>query len=121
MEHELSAYYDITHGVGLAILTPRWMRFILKKDPSCAWRFERFAKNVWGLSGEGGDDLAEKGIACLEDFFRKAGLPGTLTELGITDEHFRAMAEHANVDNFLENAFVPLTNDDIVEIYKACL
>lgn len=34
MEHELSAYYDITHGVGLAILTPRWMRLILKKDPS---------------------------------------------------------------------------------------
>jgi len=30
IEHELSAFYDITHGVGLAILTPRWMRFILK-------------------------------------------------------------------------------------------
>ncbi len=26
MEHELSAYYDITHGVGLAILTTRWKR-----------------------------------------------------------------------------------------------
>ena len=121
MEHELSAYYDITHGVGLAILTPRWMRFILKKDPSCSWRFVRFAKNVWGL--QGGDDaaLAEAGIAALEAFFRSAGLPGNLTELGITDEYFRAMAEHANVDNFLADAFVPLTNDDIVEIYKACL
>lgn len=31
MEHELSAYYDITHGVGLAILTPRWMRYILNE------------------------------------------------------------------------------------------
>ena len=52
MEHELSAFYDITHGVGLAILTPRWMRFILKKDPTALPRFVRFAKNVFGLEGE---------------------------------------------------------------------
>lgn len=29
MEHELSAFYDITHGEGLAILTPHWMEFVL--------------------------------------------------------------------------------------------
>lgn len=29
MEHELSAYYDITHGAGLAVLTPHWMRHVL--------------------------------------------------------------------------------------------
>ena len=29
MEHELSAFYDITHGIGLAILTPRWMNYVL--------------------------------------------------------------------------------------------
>ena len=29
MEHELSAYYDITHGHGLAILAPRWLEYIL--------------------------------------------------------------------------------------------
>ena len=32
MEHALSAYYDITHGEGLAILTPRWMRHILNPE-----------------------------------------------------------------------------------------
>ena len=52
MEHELSAYYDITHGVGLAILTPRWMRHILRKDPSVTPRFVRFARNVMGLDGD---------------------------------------------------------------------
>mgnify|MGYP004520196281 CR=1 FL=1 len=31
MEHELSAFYDITHGMGLAILEPRWMRQITEK------------------------------------------------------------------------------------------
>ena len=120
MEHELSAFYDITHGVGLAILTPRWMRFILKKDPACAWRFVRFAKNVWGLDGDD-ETLAEAGIAALENFFREAKIPMTLTELGIGEEHVAEMAAHANRGGYLKNAFVPLTTEDIVEIFRRCL
>ena len=120
MEHELSAFYDITHGVGLAILTPRWMRFILKKDPSCAWRFVRFAKNVWGLDGDD-ETLAEAGIAALENFFREAKIPMTLSELGIGSEHFAEMAAHANRGEYLKNSFVALTTEDIVEIFKNCL
>ena len=121
MEHELSAFYDITHGVGLAILTPRWMRHILKKDPSCAWRFVRFAKNVWGIEGEDEAALAWAGIDALENFFKEADIPMTLTELGIGTEHFEEMAAHANRGGYLEHAFVALTNEDIVEIFKACL
>lgn len=121
MEHELSAFYDITHGVGLAILTPRWMRFILKKDPSCAWRFVRFAKNVWGLDGDDEMALALAGIDKLDAFFRESGIPMTLTELGIGTENFEKMAAQANRGDRLKDAFVPLTNGDIVEIFKACL
>ena len=121
MEHELSAFYDITHGVGLAILTPRWMRFILEKDPSCAWRFVRFAKNVWGLDGTDETALAEAGIAALENFFRDAKIPMTLSELGIGTEHFAEMAAHANRGGTLKNAFVSLTTEDIEEIFRRCL
>ena len=121
MEHELSAFYDITHGVGLAILTPRWMRFILEKDPSCAWRFVRFAKNVWGLDGTDETALAEAGIAALENFFRDAKIPMTLSELGIGTEHFAEMAAHANRGGNLKNAFVSLTTEDIEEIFRRCL
>jgi alcohol dehydrogenase YqhD (iron-dependent ADH family) len=121
MEHQLSAYYDITHGVGLALLTPRWMRFILKKDPGCEWRFVRFAKNVWGLEGEDEHALALAGIDALENFFRENGIPMTLTELGIGTEHFADMAEKANFGGRMNNAFVPLTREDIIKIYEACL
>ena len=121
MEHELSAYYDITHGVGLAILTPRWMRHILKKDPSCAWRFVRFAKNVMGLSGDDEAALAAAGIDALEAYFKSTGIPMTLSELKIGTEHFAEMASHANVGGYLKNAFVALTDEDIVEIYRDCL
>ena len=121
MEHELSAFYDITHGVGLAILTPRWMRHILEKDPGCAWRFVRFARNVWGLNGDDELALAKAGIDALENFFRESGIPMTLTELNIGTEHFKEMAAHANQGGYLKNAFVPLTNEDIVSIFQACL
>ena len=121
MEHQLSAFYDITHGVGLAILTPRWMRHILKKDPSCAWRFTRFARNVWGLENEDENALARAGIDALERFFRDSGIPMTLTALNIGSEHFADMAAQANKGGRLQNAFVPLDDGDIIEIFNACL
>ena len=121
LEHELSAFYDITHGVGLAILTPRWMRHILKKDPSTTGRFVRFAKNVWGLSGGSEEVLALKGIYALESFFKESGIASNLTELNITEEYFGKMADHLEAEADLKNAYVPLTKEDIIEIYKACL
>ena len=121
MEHELSAFYDITHGVGLAILTPSWMRYILKKDPACTWRFVRFARNVFGLSGDDDAALALAAIEALEAFLRGTGLPMSLSELGIGTEHIREMAAHANRNNQLENALVGLNNEDIEAILTACL
>ena len=121
MEHQLSAFYDVTHGVGLAILTPRWMRHILKKDPSCAWRFVRFARNVWGMQGNDEEKLARDSIDALEAFFRDAGIPMTLTELGIGEEHFADMAAAANAGGRLQNAFVAMDDDDVIRILKDCL
>lgn len=33
IEHELSALYDVTHGAGLAVIAPLWMRYVCKKNP----------------------------------------------------------------------------------------
>ncbi|MBO4211448.1 MAG: iron-containing alcohol dehydrogenase [Oscillospiraceae bacterium] len=121
MEHELSAYYDITHGVGLAILTPRWMRYILQKDPSATERFVRFARNVMGLEGTDEAALAQAGIDALEAYFKSTGIPMTLSELKIGTEHFEEMAAHANRGGRLDHAYVPLTAEDLVKIYQACL
>ena len=45
----------------------------------------------------------------------------TLSELKIGPERFAEMASHANAGGYLKNAFVALTDEDIVEIYKDCL
>ena len=121
LEHELSAYYDITHGVGLAILTPRWMRYIINKDLSTIKRFAKFAKNVWNLSAVSDEELAYKGIEAVERLFQGIEIPKTLTELNIDDKYFDRMAEHANEGGRLEKIYVPLTNENIIKIYKTCL
>jgi alcohol dehydrogenase YqhD (iron-dependent ADH family) len=121
MEHELSAYYDITHGVGLAILTPRWMRLILKKDPTTAPRFAKFARNVMGLNGDDENKLALAGIDALEKYFISTGIPMNLRDLNIGTEHFEEMAAHANRGGRLEASYVPLSQEDVVAIYNDCL
>ena len=117
MEHELSAFYDITHGEGLAILTPAWMEHIL--NDATLPMFVAFAKNVWGLSGEDEYTLAHAGIDALKTFFFETmGLPKNLRAVGITDDkNFDVMAQKACDGS--KGSFVPLSKEDIVEIYKA--
>ena len=121
LEHELSAWYDITHGVGLAILTPVWMRYILKNDPSITPRFVSFAKNVFHLEDEDDTALAYKGIDELEKFFTETGIPMKLSQLGIDDSHFQEMAQHVNRSGRLSNASVSLNEEDAVNILRMCL
>ena len=120
IEHELSAFYDITHGVGLAILTPRWMRYILSEETVC--KFVTYAKNVWHLPEmEDKFELANKAIDATEEFFRNCGIPMTLREVGIDETHFEVMAEKAVRIGGLRDAYVGLTKEDVVNILKMCL
>ena len=80
----------------------------------------RFARNVWGLQGQG-KQLALDGINALENFFKENGIPMSLSEVNIDETYFKQMAEHANRNDRLAKAYVPLTPQDIIEIYKACL
>lgn len=117
MEHELSAFYDITHGEGLAILTPAWMEHILSEDTLS--NFVDFAKNVWGLTGDDDWALAHAGIDALKKFFFETmGMPANLRAVGITDDkNFEVMAQKACDGS--KGSFVPLTKEDVVEIFRA--
>ena len=120
MEHELSAFYDITHGEGLAILTPHWMKHVLSNDT--VEKFVEYGVNVWNLNpSEDKWVVAEKAIECTRNFFVKSlGIPATLREVGITDEeNFQIMAEKAAKG--CVGCYVPLSVEDIVEIYRAAL
>lgn len=120
IEHELSAFYDITHGVGLAIITPRWMRYILSEKT--VDKFASYAVNVWKFTPE--EDkykLANKGIDATEKFFTDCGIPMNLGKLGIDDSLLEKMSHAVISHRDLSNAYVPLKEEDVLNILKMCL
>lgn len=120
IEHELSAIYDITHGLGLAIITPRWMKYIL--DESTVDRFYQFGVNVCNINPDLDKmEVAHKSIEYVEHFlFDILELSSTLTEIGINEDNISLMAKKACNGDILPG-FKPLNQEDIENILKMCL
>ncbi len=118
IEHELSAKYDITHGVGLAILTPSWMKKVIDKE-NCA-KFAKYGRNVWGITEKDDMKAGLKAIEKTAEFFKSLGLPQKLSEIGIDDSKFEEMAASA-LKNSRIGTFKELNKKDIVEIYRMSL
>lgn len=115
IEHALSAYYDITHGEGLAIITPRWMHHILNEKTMP--RFVKYGINVMGVSPNLPlEVIANRAIDATYDFFKSIGIPMHLREVGIDESRIDEMAHHIAVNEGLENAYAPLNEDDIRQI-----
>ncbi len=119
IEHALSGHYDITHGVGLAIVTPRWMKHILSEKT--LERFVSFGRLVFGIDERDDRKTAEKAIDATYDFFKSIGIPMTLGEVGIDEKRIGEMAAHIANNEGLDKAYAPLSEKDIEEILKACL
>jgi alcohol dehydrogenase YqhD (iron-dependent ADH family) len=122
MEHELSAIYDVAHGAGLAVLTPAWMEYVYKENIPM---FVQFAVNVMGVQGSYREPEAiiKESIVRLREFFRKMGLPATLSELGIGGDKLELMAKKATGVEYgkAEKALgglKKLTWQDVLAIYK---
>lgn len=120
IEHELSAMYDVAHGAGLAVVFPAWMKYVYKHNVN---RFVQFAVNVFNVNYDfaNPERTALEGIRRLVDFFRKIGMPTNLEELGVPDDHLEEMASKCKrPNNGRLGYFVPLTEEDILEILKLC-
>ncbi len=105
LEHELSGFYDVTHGAGLAAIWGSWARYVYRDALD---RFVRFAEMVFGIkvqdAGEDPEAVQEArahaalaGIEALEEFFRRIGMPTSLKELGLqlTEKDCRKLAASA--------------------------
>lgn len=115
IEHALSAYYDITHGEGLAIITPRWMRHILSERTMD--RFVKYGINVFGIDQTlPKQEIAGKAIDATYEFFESINIPMHLRDVGIDDSRIDEMAHHIAVNEGLDKAYAPLTEQDIKQI-----
>lgn len=118
IEHELSAVYDISHGLGLAILLPNWMKYVLNEKT--VDKFVIFALNVWGINIEDKFEQAEAGIKATRDFFNSLDIPATLSEIDIDDSKIKYMAQQSV--RFGEiGSFKKLKKDDVEQILKMSL
>lgn len=111
MEHELSAFDPaITHGAGLAVITPAWLRYVAEVNPA---RMQRFAKNVMGV------ETLEEGIAKLQAFYAAMKMPTKLSDFGLTQEALEACAASACARTGTIGQFKKLTSEDVLAIYKS--
>jgi alcohol dehydrogenase YqhD (iron-dependent ADH family) len=124
IEHTLSAYHDITHAAGLAVVNPSWMRFAAKHRPQ---KFVQFAERLFGLKAKGlGDlDCALQGIDRFETFLKSIGCPTRLSELKIDDTLIPRYAQDTLRIIHDENGNLPgrpaMTEADIIAVLKAAL
>lgn len=120
IEHALSGHYDITHGEGLAIITPRWMRHILNHTTGqlheqVVERCTSFGKGVFGV------ETPEEAIKAIHDFYKEIGIPMTLREVGIDESRIDEMARHIALNEGLDKAWAPLMESDIAAILRDSL
>ena len=95
MEHELSAVYGVTHGAGLAVMTPAWMTFMATHNPS---KGAQFARRVMDVVNDDDTQAALEGIARLKAFYASLGLPITLGQLGIENPDFDLLVHKLHED-----------------------
>lgn len=114
IEHQLGAYTDCAHGMGLAAISLPYYRYIYKFGLD---KFVRFAKQVWGVdeTGKTKEEVALEGIDALEKFAIECGIVTSIKELGATEEMLPLIA---NSTVLLNGGYKVLTAEEVLEILK---
>lgn len=111
------AYTDATHGMTLSAVSLPYYRYIM---PYGLPKFVRFAKEVWGVNGDGKteEQIAEEGLAAMENWMKELGLAMNLGELGATEEMLDGIADGTII---LEGGYKVLNRDEVLAILKDSL
>ena len=91
------------------ILTMAYYRRAMEKGRA---KFERFARNVWGVN------TAEEGLEALRNWMLELGIPTTITEIGATPEMIDGIVSTTEV---FPAGYLDLKPEDIKEILTESL
>lgn len=122
IEHALSAYFDITHGAGLAIITPRWMKEILSEKT--VERFITLGTLLFGFDKSLSDmETSNRVIDAFYNFFESIGIPMHLGKLGVKADKIEEMADHILANDATDEPwmFAPLDKSALIRILKASM
>ncbi len=115
IEHQLGAYTDCPHGLGLAVISIPYYKYIYKYGLD---KFVRFATKVWKVDTEGKnkEEIALAGIDALAAFIKELGIPSTLRELGATEEMLPLIAK----STVKGGGYKQMEEEDILAVLKEC-
>lgn len=115
IEHQLSAYTDCAHGMGLAAISTVYYRYIC---PYGLKKFVRFATQVFQVDAmnKTEEEIAEEGLNRLNAFIRESGMATTLKELGATREMLPLIADSCKEGG----AYRHISRKEILEILNLC-
>ena len=117
----LTAHYGVTHGIAIGILLPHVVRFNaaavadLYQELAEVSTFPEAAGN--GHAGHAAERLAERITALL----RRAGLPTTLSECGVSPGILPVLADEANQQWTARFNPRPVNETDLLGLYEAAL
>lgn len=113
----VGAYTDATHGMTLSAVSLPYYRYIM---PYGLPKFVRFAKEVWGVNGDGKTEgqIAEEGLAAMENWMKELGLTMNLGELGATEEMLDGIADGTII---MDGGYKVLNRDEVLTILKGSL
>ena len=137
MEHEISALYNVTHGAGLAVITPAYMTYMAEHNPR---RMAQFAERVFHVTEDQikptslefnshETAIALEGIRRFKIFLHKdLGLPirlgGLLPDLSEDEirEAIPVLVERLHKNKGPKfGAFYPITPEVSTEIYNLAM
>ncbi|MDE6251289.1 MAG: iron-containing alcohol dehydrogenase [Lachnospiraceae bacterium] len=113
----VGAYTDATHGMTLSAVSLPYYRYIM---PYGLQKFVRFAKEVWGINGNGKTDeqIAQEGLSAMENWMRELGLAMKISEIGVTEDMLEGIA---NGTFIMEGGYKVFTRDDVVAVLRECM
>lgn len=122
LEHEVSGMYPkVAHGAGLAALWCSWARYVYQANVP---RFLQWAQNVWdvAIDFEHPEKTVLKAIDLQEEYYRKIGMPTSLSELGVKEEDLETLALRCSREKTRTLiGYKPLAYEDVLAVFRMAL
>lgn len=116
MAHPLGARFDIPHGVANALLLPVVMEFNM---PSSIIKYGRIARAMGvDTTGMSDEEAAMAAVEAVKQLSLDLGIPQSLREIDIPWEALPQLANDAINDVCTGGNPQPITEEDILELYK---
>ena len=119
LAHPLSAICGVHHGTANAICLPHVMRHNARQKPGVYRRIGlAYGLDVVSCSDA---DADEQTIHFIDDFIRRCGMPPSLEEVGVKEEHIEALSDQAWLDPCHQTNPVPVAREDLKALFLKAL